>query len=317
MTRSETALVTAGVTETEPELTDPQGRIMAEISGAQARLAARLRELRATTFRSGSALARHLRWHQTRVNKIENGQQLPSDEDLDAWVAATNTSPDVRAELGELLTYARLKWDTWTDTYQGGSAAAITAWQAGHTAPEASTSLSRGYQPSMLPGLVQTAAYAREMLTICGRIVLPDFGPDGIEALIARRIQRQELLYQPGSTVQYVIGEAALRVHFGRVETLLAQLDRLVTLMDLPALDLRVLPAVAPCPIMPLSGFRLDDASVAIETFTGEQTLTAPEDIAAYTRAFEALRAAALAGPDAGALIQRVAAELRGVPDGR
>lgn len=281
---------------------------MAEISGAQARLAARLRELRATEFRSGSALARHLGWHQTRVNKIENGLQLPSNDDLNAWATATNASPDVRTELGELLTYARLKWDTWADTYQGGSASVIRELAV----PEASVSLSRGYQPSMLPGLVQTAAYAREMLTICSGSVFPEFGPDAIEALVARRIQRQELLYQPGRTVQIVVGEAALRVHFGRVETLLAQLDRLVTLMDLPALTLEVLPATAPCPIMPLSGFRLDDASVAIETLTGEQTLSAPEDIAAYERAFEALRAAALTGADAAALIQRVAAELRG-----
>jgi hypothetical protein len=64
-------------------------------------------------------------------------------------------------------------------------------------------------------------------------------------------------------------------------------------------------------PVIPLSGFWLDEDAVYIETLTGEQQLTGLDDIAVYAKAFELLRAAALAGQDAVALIQRVAAELR------
>jgi hypothetical protein len=42
-----------------------------------------------------------------------------------------------------------------------------------------------------------------------------------------------------------------------------------------------------------------------------EQQLTGPDDIAVYAKAFEPPHVAALAGQDAAALIQRVAAELR------
>jgi len=62
---------------------------------------------------------------------------------------------------------------------------------------------------------------------------------------------------------------------------------------------------------MPLSGFWLDEDAVYIETFTGEQQLTGPDDIAVYAKAVELLSVASLAGQDAVALIQRVAAELR------
>lgn len=67
------------------------------VSPQRARLGDRLRELRAARFRSGAAMARHLDWFQTRVSKLELGAQLPSDEDLDAWVAATDAGPGVRA----------------------------------------------------------------------------------------------------------------------------------------------------------------------------------------------------------------------------
>jgi hypothetical protein len=129
--------------------------------------------------------------------------------------------------------------------------------------------------------------------------------------LIVERVKSQELLYGPGRRVQIVLGEAALTVHFGAVETLLGQLDRLVTLAGLPSLDLRVLPRAVASPVMPLSGFWLDEDAVYIETLTGEQGLTGPDDIAVYAKAFELLSVAALAGQDAVALIQRVVAELR------
>lgn len=57
----------------------------APITPQRALLARRLRELRAAAFPSGSALARYLGWHQTRVSKLEQGNQRPSDDDLRQW----------------------------------------------------------------------------------------------------------------------------------------------------------------------------------------------------------------------------------------
>lgn len=281
---------------------------MPKVSPQRAMLGARLQELRASKFRSGAAMSRHLGWQQTRVNKLEHGYQLPSPADLDAWVAATGASPDVRAELGNLLTQARMQHSSWAEIYRSG---AIAERQAAIAAEEAEAEILCGYQPSMVPGLLQTVAYARELLTIPGGPVLTGATPERIEALIAERVKRQNLLYVPGRQVYVVLGHAALTTHFGSVETLLGQLDRLVVLADLPAVDLRVLPRTVACPIMPLSGFWVDDQAVYIETLHGEQTLSGREEVAMYRKAFELAREAASAGGAVVALIRRVAAELR------
>jgi Domain of unknown function (DUF5753)/Helix-turn-helix domain len=281
---------------------------MPKVSPPRAALGARLQELRASKFRSGAALARHLGWVQTRVNKLEHGYQLPSPEDLDVWVAATESGPDVRAELGNLLTQARVSYTSWTEVYRSGG---IADWQADIATSEAEAETLCGYQPSMIPGLLQTVAYAKELLTIPGGPVLTGASHEHIEALITERIKRQGLLYEPGRRVQMVLGQAALTVHFGSVETLLGQLDRLVALSDLPSVDLRVLPTAVASPVMPLSGFWLDHAGVYIETLKGEQILSGQDDLAMFRKAFDLLHAASVAGPDAVALIQRVAAEVR------
>lgn len=283
-----------------------------KVSPQRARLGERLRELRAARFRSGAAMARHLDWQQTRVSKLELGAQLPSDEDLDAWVAATGASPDVRAELAELLARARIEHRVWGEDYRSDSIAASQA-QIGEL--EAEATVIREYQPSMLPSIVQTVAYAREMLTTPGGPVLVGATPEAVEALIAERVKRQALLYEPRRQVQIVLGQAALTVYFGSVGTLIGQLDRLVVLAGLASVDLRVLPAAAPSPILPLGGFSIhDDETLWLETLTREMRTTDPQEIAAHTAAFELARDAAAAGPDAVALIQRVAAELPSSP---
>jgi hypothetical protein len=113
--------------------------------------------------------------------------------------------------------------------------------------------------------------------------------------------------------VQIVLGQAALTVHFRSEETLIGQLDRLVALWGLASVDLRVLPTAAPSPILPLGGFSLHDRDTLwFESLTREMRTTDPGEIAAHLTAFELAREAATAGADAAALIQRVAAELRG-----
>ncbi|HEY2764830.1 MAG TPA: DUF5753 domain-containing protein, partial [Pseudonocardiaceae bacterium] len=203
----------------------------------------------------------------------------------------------------------RIEHRVWGDAYRSGH---IAASQAHIGTLEAEATVIREYQPSMLPSIVQTVAYAREMLTAPGGPVLVGATPDAIEELIAERIKRQALLYEPGRQVQIVLGQAALTVHFGSVDTLIGQLDRLVTLAGLASVDLRVLPSVAPSPILPLAGFSIhDDTTLWLETVTREVRYTDPEEVTAHAKAFELARQGAAADADAVALIQRIAAELR------
>jgi hypothetical protein len=272
------------------------------------RLAERLRLLRAGRFSSGSEFARHIGWPQPRVSKLETGTQLPTEDDVRAWVRAVDGDSSVEAELLELLAASRVEYVSNRDAAKqpGGLAAA----QVGIAAVEAQSTRIAEYQPAMVPGLLQTAAYARELLS---PPLVSFANPDAAEteALIKARMRRQDILYQPARRVQVVMGEAALRSAPGTVQTLVDQLDRLVGLADLPSVEISVIPF----PVMPtttVSCFGLYDTEVAwVETLTGEQTLFDPDEVAVYVEAFEHLVGQAASGADAVSLVQRVSAELR------
>ncbi|MGH4013409.1 MAG: DUF5753 domain-containing protein [Pseudonocardiaceae bacterium] len=287
------------------------------ITPQRALLARRLRELRAAAFPSGSALARRLQaehpdgsWHQTRVSKLERGLQRPTERDIAQWVQASGASPQELDELLELLAAARVEYATFGQLYR--RAGSPVADQANTTAADAETTRIAHYQPAMVPGLVQTAAYARELLSLpCGPSSA-GASADDIEAIVGERIKRQDVLYQPGKKIQLVMGEAALRTRFGAVQTLLGQLDRLIAVIGLSGVELGVVPFTTPLPVFPLTGFVLYDDAVLIESITGQQRLEAADEVALYKRFFDQLREAAATGPYVVELIQRVAAELRG-----
>ncbi|MGH3755409.1 MAG: Scr1 family TA system antitoxin-like transcriptional regulator [Pseudonocardiaceae bacterium] len=123
----------------------------------RARLASRLRGLRAGTGLSGNRFAvERIRWPQSRVSRLETGSQLPTEDDIHAWVQAVGASS---ATVAELLERARIEYATWRDTYRrsggpGGKQASIAAL-------EAQATRIRGFQPAMVIGLLQTPHSAR------------------------------------------------------------------------------------------------------------------------------------------------------------
>jgi transcriptional regulator with XRE-family HTH domain len=277
----------------------------------RARLAARLRELRTEHYRSASEFGRAVGWEQSRVSKLERGAQMPTDADLDTWARVTD--PNAQDELRGLRDAARVVYSVWADSYRTGD---TTARQDAIAADEATTRIIRSYQPALIPGLLQTPDYTRELLAIAGGVRLTGATEQSIEAIVAGRVRRQNLLYDTNREVQVILGEAALRVYFGTIATLRAQLDRLVSFAALPTLDLRVLPTATPSPLMPLAGFDLhDDDALIVETLTGEQRIDNPEEVKAHREAFDQAHEAAVHDDEAIALIQSVAHGLQGDGD--
>ena len=119
--------------------------------------------------RSGSELARIIGWQQPRVSKLETGKQLPTEADIRAWVAASGA-------------------------IEGG----LTKAQAAQAAAEARVTYIAEWQPALVPGLVQTAAYARELLERPDRSTLTDPGDVDPDAMAAGRVRRQDVLYPAG-----------------------------------------------------------------------------------------------------------------------
>ncbi len=269
------------------------------------RLATRLRELRAATGLSGNRFAaERIGWPQSRLSRLETAVQLPTEADIRAWVDATGAGVDEEGELLALLERARIEYATWRTTYRRAGGAA--GKQISVAELESRAALITGYQPRMVLGLLQTPAYTREMLALPGSPVVDD----DLDAMVTERIQRQQVLYQGAKQIHLVMGEAALRARVGTLETLLAQLDRLVTMTDLPGVEIGIIPDSTP--VLPVPGFTIyDTTAVTSETLTGEQRLDEPDEVAEYHRFFNHVRDAAATGPDAVALIQQVASELR------
>ncbi|MGH3929114.1 MAG: helix-turn-helix domain-containing protein [Pseudonocardiaceae bacterium] len=278
------------------------------MSPHRARLGARLRAVRASVSSSGNQFANKIGWQQSRVSKMETGKQLPTETDLHTWVAASGASSAVETELRALLSAARIEYVTHRDESRASGGLANAQVQL--AALEAQATRIAEWQPAMVPGLVQTAAYTRELLIKPDRPTMTEDDDAGLEALTAERVRRQDILYQPARRIEIILGEAALRSTPGTIETLLGQLDRLTSVAQLATVELGIVPFPA-MPVMPLSGFRLlNDHVVYVETLTGEQQLSEPDEVAVYLTAFDQLRAAAATGPDSVALIRRIMAEL-------
>lgn len=278
-----------------------------QVPPRRARLGAKLRELRSRRYASGSALAEHLHWGQSKVSKLERGAQLPTDVpggDLDKWVEAVGASEAERAELAALVAEARVVYTLWEDRWR--QPGAIAAQQRDIAEAEQAATVIREFQPALLPGLVQTPAYARALLSTPGGAVVLGGDDVEIEGIVNQRVQRQQLLYTPGKQIRLLIGEAALRTMFGGRDVMDGQFDRLATLAELSTVDLAVLPFSEPYPLIPVSGFAiLDDKLVAVESLTAEQTLSSADEIAAFTAAFEAGMDAATRGADALQMVRR------------
>jgi transcriptional regulator with XRE-family HTH domain len=267
-------------------------------------LGARLRALRARKFSSGSELARAVGWLQPKVSKLERGVQMPSRADLEVWVKACEAPTGTLDELLDMLGAARVQYRAFRDAWAqvGGIASAL----------DEVTEIDRRsrkiceYQPAMVPGLVQTAAYAREALSVPAGPRLLGATPVQMEEKVAAQDRRQQVLYMPGKQIRVVIGEAALHTWFGSPEVLAGQRDRLIAVSGLATVEVRVLAFSAPSPVLPLAGFAVNDDVLAwVETATGDQQVKDPHEVAVYVRAFAEIWRAAASGAAAVELIRK------------
>lgn len=276
------------------------------MTGQRSPLGRRLRDLRAGPFRSGSAFARNLGWQQSKVSRIELGNQLPSRADLAAWADAVGAGDDVRTELHDLLDEAHVR----TVSNRGASrgVGGLHGAQDDLGALERTSTLIAEYQPHMVPGLAQTAAYTRAWLRQPGRPSVAEH--IDVEAIVAARSARQAVLHDPGRRIVLGIGEAALRNVHGDVDLQRRQLAYLQVIADLPSVELLVEPFAAATATV--RGYEVLDDRVILEDTDGARHLTDPAIVARFGETLEALRSRAVSGTDAGAVIDEAARAIGG-----
>ncbi|MGW0177884.1 helix-turn-helix domain-containing protein [Nocardia sp. NPDC003345] len=261
------------------------------IDEAKEALGARLRELRQDAGLSGTELARLAGWHQTKVSKIEYGKTKPTETDIRAWCAHT----DAGQELADLVAtvrnieYAYLEWRRLL-----GSG---TKRRQQHSLRiEAETEFMRVFHPFLIPGLLQTAEYAEEIL----RNVIEFQGvPNDVDEGVSKRLERQQILYRRDHKFHFVIGEQALRTTVGDDRTMTGQLDRLLAVLGMPRVVFGIVPGEANYRVPSYNFVIFDNRMVMVENVTAELTITQPREVATYGRAFDVLAKQAVTGHDA------------------
>jgi transcriptional regulator with XRE-family HTH domain len=164
---------------------------------------------------------------------------------------------------------------------------------------EASAAALRTHEPLFIPGLFQTADYAKAIFNS------PKLGFENIEEALDFRMERQRILTGDSPpSVHAVIHESALHMRFGGIPVLRDQLLRLVELARLPNVTIQVYPFSAQAHAAfsgPFAHFiprapRL--STVILEQPLGSSYLSEPDHLAHYTSMFDRLAENALAPVD-------------------
>lgn len=278
---------------------------------SRAALIARLTELREAAGLSGNALAGRMGVVQSRVWKIEHSTLMPNEDDITAWAEAAG-HPEAAGELAGMLKAARGEQAFSTVFRRKGGASAYEDRVRG--TEERSARIGE-FEAAVIPGILQTADYAREVLSVSSGPRAWGSDDADVEDKITRRLRRQEILYGRDKRVEMVISEAALRVLVTTSETMTGQLDKLLAVSRLPAVELGIIPFSRRMPAYSIGGFRVYDSSlIIVESIAGEREFSAetdPEEVATFLGAFDALRLAASTGAEAEALIRQALEDLR------
>ncbi|WP_098025623.1 DUF5753 domain-containing protein [Streptomyces sp. st115] len=154
----------------------------------------------------------------------------------------------------------------------------------------------QAYVPDMVWGTLQTEAYA----TVILEQVVDFLGvPNDVPAGVARRMERQQVLFDGEHRYDVVLGEQALYTNIGGPEVMVEQIDRILRDIDLPSLTLGIIPAAAPVNMLPAHGFNLHGDEVHLELVSSSVNVTEQSELGLYREAFRRLSEAALHGGEA------------------
>ncbi|MFD7683328.1 Scr1 family TA system antitoxin-like transcriptional regulator [Streptomyces sp. NPDC060187] len=167
------------------------------------------------------------------------------------------------------------------------------------------------YDAMVLPGLLQTEAYARAVL----RNRVPAYDDDEVCTRAAARVERQEILHRKiPPTLSFIIWEPVLHLAIGDREMRTEQLRQLRASAELPGLTVQFLPMGSPYHA------GLDGPFILLETpdhqhlaYTesqrGSQWVSAPDEVSILARKYAMLRTQALTPQDSLSLLDRLLGE--------
>jgi transcriptional regulator with XRE-family HTH domain len=264
----------------------------------QEQLAARLRSLRTSAGLSGRQLAEFTRWAPSKVSKIEHVNQLPTAEDVRAWLAACDKTVELPEFLAQLNAVEGM-YVEWSRVHRTG----LSSHQKAYRRLDKHTRHYRVYEAGVIPGFLQTPDYAESRLAfITEHKGLP---ADDVSATVAARMERQKVL-SGAVRFAFLLEEAALRSRIGEVDMMIGQLAHLIAVSSKVNIALMIIPQYVDRTWWSSPGFWIYDSErVIIEIPSAELTITHPSEVAVYERAFASMSEMAVTGQQAREVILR------------
>ena len=282
------------------------GHVAGSPSMRRRRLAAELRRLRAGAGLSIEEAAGTLQWPGSKVSRIENRQVGISPRDLRKLLDLYHMED--RGHREELLELGRRATERgWWQSYSGG---VVPSAYANLIGLEEEAATIRTYEPELVPGLLQTADYARAIIR-AGR---PADTSGEIDRRVEVRLERQEVLTRtdpPPPKVSVVLNEGVLARRAGGPEVMRAQIGHLMKERDRANIIVQILPFSAgehPAMVGPFTMLTFIDPAdpgvVNVENITGAHALEKPEEIQSYEEVWNAIQAKAVSPADSRAIMR-------------
>jgi transcriptional regulator with XRE-family HTH domain len=195
--------------------TDPRAFLGAELTRAR----------KAAGFASQDALAARLGFDRTVIAKAETGDRPPTDDVLDAWCGACDLDREL---FGRWAAFARR-----TD-------GPVPSWFEDYLEAERAAQSLLIWSPIVIPGLLQTAEYARVLLLA----QQADTSDEAIDALVNARLDRQAIFDRADCPdVAVVLDEAVLHRLIGTPAIMHDVLVHVAEVALRPDIVIQVVPA--------------------------------------------------------------------------
>ncbi|MHA4815741.1 helix-turn-helix domain-containing protein [Streptomyces aculeolatus] len=255
------------------------------------RLGQELRRLREQKNMTAEQVADRLLVSQSKISRLENGRRSISQRDVRDLCGVYEV--DDERIVNSLMQMAReSRQQGWWNAFGDVPYSVYIGFET------AAASL-RIYQSLVVPGLLQTRAYAEAVIAGSS----PEVTPADVEKRVNVRMRRQDRIRETEQPLRLwaVFDEAALRRVVGNEQIMREQLDHLVEVSELPHVTVQVLPFETGAHPGVTGQYAIlefpeesDSSVIYLEGVTSDLYLEKSEDVHNYSMMYEHLRAQAL-----------------------
>jgi transcriptional regulator with XRE-family HTH domain len=261
------------------------------------RLAAELRRLRERAGLTGDQVADQVGWSASKLSRIENAHTAPGEADITQLLALYDVEGRYAEDLLALAQEAAGKgwWEAFSPALPPDYTSLIGL--------EAEAQSALSWEPLIVPGLLQTGDYAREVTNGYLERIDP-VPPSETRRRVEARLARQRVLTRDNPLrLSVVLDQSVLHRRFGNRDVMRSQMKRLLELSERDNVWLRILPLDGRHPIgtgafVLLQFGEVHDVTyqdvVYLEHLTGGRYVEEEDEVFRYKRSFDRLSDLAL-----------------------